>query len=269
MEFPTGFSEQMVTANGIQVRIVTGTDSHKPSLLLLHGIYDRAESWLPVVEGLARDFYLVMPDLRGHYRSDWPVQGYELTDYATDAVALLDALGIDKTLVLGHSLGGLITIVLTGQEPERFRAAVLEDPPSERSRDIRTWVGALLTAKHATEEQTYVAVQAFHPGRTEDDWHRETEWLRATADGPFLALESQMLGEPELFDAVMARISCPILLLQADPRLGGALSTEAARRVTAGHEDRQLVTFPDAGHLIHREHPEKFVEVVAGFLREI
>lgn len=269
MEFPTGFGEEMVTANGIQIRVVTGIDSKKPSLLLLHGIYGRAETWLPVVECLARDFYLVMPDLRGHYRSDWPGEGYELTDYAADAVALLDALGVDKTLVLGHSLGGLIGMVLSSQSPDRVRAAVLEDPPSEQSRDIRTWVGALLSAKHATEEQTYVAVQGIHPDRTEDDWRRETEWLRATADGPFLALESQMLGEPERFDLAMARISCPVQLLQADPRRGGSLSTEAARRVTAGHEDRQLVAFPDTGHLIHREHPEKFVEVVAGFLREI
>lgn len=267
MEFPAGFEETKVEANGIHLRVVTGTDQQKPPLLMLHGIYDRAESWLPAVDGLARDFRLIMPDLRGHHTSDWPDEGYDLADYAADAVGLLDALGIEDTFVLGHSLGALITMVLAGQSPERVRAAVLEDPPSERGSDTRTWVGALLSAKRAKPEQTYVAIQGIHPERTEEDWQRETEWLRATADGPFLALVAPAKGEPLSFVAAMERISCPVLLLQADPLKGAALQTDAARNVVASHEDRRLVKFPETGHLIHRERPDTFVEAVASFLR--
>lgn len=269
MEFPEGFHEQKVETNGIHLRVVTGTDERKPPLLMLHGIYDRAETWLDVTDGLARDFRLIIPDLRGHYQSDWPDEGYDLRDYAADAAGLLDALDIENAFVLGHSLGALITIVLTGQSPDRVRAAVLEDPPSERSNDTRTWIGALLSAKRATPEQTYIALQGIYPERTEEDWQRQAEWLRATADGPFLALADPSKGEPASFDAGMEQISCPVLLLQADPLKGAALTTEAARRVTGPREERRLVKFSDTGHTIHRERPEMFVETVTSFLREI
>jgi len=268
MQFPSTFSDRKVATNGIQLRVVMGTDDQKPPLLMLHGIYDRAESWLPVAERLAQSYRLIMPDLRGHYRSDWPESGYQLSDYAADAAGLLDTLEIHQAFVIGHSLGALIAMVLSGSQPQRVRALVLEDPPSEMSSDTRTWLGALLSAKRGTPEQTYVAIQGIHPERTEEDWRRETEWLRATADGPFLALVQGTGAEPESFDTTMDRISSRTLLLQADPRMGGALSSEAARRVTGGRDDRKLVRFPDTGHLIHIDRPDGFVEAVLPWLQQ-
>lgn len=268
MDFGAGFRERKVKANGINVRVVTSSDEGKAPLLMLHGIYDRAENWLPVAEALARDYWLIMPDLRGHYRSDWPEQGYDLTDYASDAVGLLDAFGIEQASVLGHSLGALITMVLAGQAPDRVRTVVLEDPPSDLNDDSRVWLGALLNAKRGTPEQAYVAMQAMHPDRGEAYWRREAEWLRSTADGPFLALSDTVKGEPERFETAISRISCSILLLQADPRMDAALSTAAARKAISAHANCRLVNFPESGHTIHRDKPEEFIEAVSGFLRE-
>jgi pimeloyl-ACP methyl ester carboxylesterase len=269
MEFPKGFRERNVQANGIRVRLVTGTDETKPPLLMLHGIYDRAEGWLPVADALARNFWLIMPDLRGHHQSEWPDRGYQFSDYAADAAGVLDALKIDTAIVLGHSLGALITMVLAGESPDRVRSVVLEDPPSQRSEDTRTWLGALLTAKNGTPEQTYVAMQGMHPEKDENEWRREADWLRNTADGPFLALAEPASTEPDSFATTIDRISGPVLLMQADPRRGAALSTEDARRATIDHENCRLVTFPGSGHTIHQDLPEKFVGAVTGFLRDI
>ncbi len=265
--FANGFRDRKVKANGIQLRVVTGTDERKPPLLLQHGIYDRAESWLPVVDQLAQTYWLIMPDLRGHNRSDWPDDGYSFADYATDAVGLLDALNVERAFVLGHSLGALISMVLTAQSPDRVKALVLEDPPSERSNETRTWIGALLSAKRGTKEESYIALQGIYPQRTEEDWRRQTDWLRETADGPFLALAERSEEEPESFAEAITKITCPTLLLQADPRHGAALSTQAARDA-ATQERCTLVKFSETGHSIHRERPEKFVEAVTAFLRE-
>ena len=267
MDFGSGFRERTIAANGIQHRVVTGTDEQKPPLLMLHGIYDRAEVWIPVADNLAQDYWLIMPDLRGHHQSDWPDEGYQLSDYAADATGLLDALEIDKPAVLGHSLGARITMHLAGEHPDRVRAVVLEDPPSERSEDTRTWLGALLSAKRGTPEQTYIAVAGMHPDRDEEDWRREADWLRATADGPFLALSDVPEGDFPSFVTAIDRIACPILLMQADPRRGAALSTAAARKA-ATHENCRLVTFPGSGHTIHRDSTEKFIDAVGLFLRE-
>jgi pimeloyl-ACP methyl ester carboxylesterase len=71
------------------------------------------------------------------------------------------------------------------------------------------------------------------------------------------------------FSAAIERISHPILLLQADPRCGGALSTAAARQAVATHRDCRLVKFHDTGHTIHRERPVEFVAAVSEFLVEL
>lgn len=260
--------ERSIRANGIRLRVLDGTATDKPPLLLLHGLYDRAECWQPVVDALAERFGLIMPDLRGHYRSDWPESGYALRDYAEDAVGVLDALEIPQADVLGHSLGALVAMELASLAPERVRDVVLEDPPSERDEHTRTWLGALLSAKHYTAEQTYIALHGIHPGQSETELRRETEWLRATADGPFLALiESCGMGDAGFVETV-AGLSHQILLLQADPLYGGALLPAHARAAVTAHGHCRLVQFHDTGHMIHRERPVEFVEAVAGFLTE-
>ena len=262
------FRDRNVTANGIRIRVIEGTETEKPPLLLLHGIFDRAEGWQPVADALSRQFRLIMPDLRGHSQSEWPSDGYELRDYAADAISLLDALGIENAVVLGHSLGALVAMEVAGASPAHVRAVILEDPPSDLNDQTRTWLGALLSAKHGTPRQTYVALQGIYPDTSEDELRRETEWIRATADGPFLALADIAGQSTGGFSVAMARISHPVLLLQADPRRGGALSVVAARKAVATHERCRLVTFHDTGHTIHRERPVEFVTAVSEFLIE-
>src|SRR5262245_20172888 len=81
-----------------------------PSLVLVHGIGSRGVSWWPVIDALAADFRLFVPDLRGHGESDKPPNGYLPTDYARDLAALIDALGLDHPSIVGHSLGGIVTL---------------------------------------------------------------------------------------------------------------------------------------------------------------
>jgi len=269
MKTGSNLHERSVFADGIRLRVLESAATDKPPLLLLHGIYDRAECWQPVVAALSAHVRLIMPDLRGHYRSDWPDSGYALSDYAKDAVAVLDALEITQADVLGHSLGALIAMELAVLAPERVRSVVLEDPPSEIDDHTRTWLGALLSAKHCTEQQTYIALHGIHPGRSEEELRRETEWLRATADGPFLALmELCGMGDAR-FVETLERLPHQILLLQADPQHGGALSPAHARAVVTAHGRCRLVQYHDTGHTIHRERPDEFVTAVMEFLTEL
>lgn len=268
MKTGSNLRERSVTANGIRLRLLDSAAMDKPPLLLLHGLYDRAECWQPVVDALSMQFRLIMPDLRGHFRSEWPDNGYALRDYAADAVAVLDALEIAQADVLGHSLGALIAMELAAVAPERVRNIVLEDPPSDVDDHTRTWLGALLSAKHCTEQQTYIAMHGIHPGQSEEELRRETEWLRATADGPFLAL-MELCGTGDAgFVATLEQLSHRTLLLQADPQHGGALSPVHARAAVAAHGRCRLVQYHDTGHLIHHQRPDEFVTAVLEFLAE-
>lgn len=96
-----------------------------PALLLLHGIGDSSESWLPVMHRLARTHTVVAPDLLGHGGSDKPRADYAVPAYANGMRDLLDVLGIERATVVGHSLGGGVAAQMAYQFPERCERLVL------------------------------------------------------------------------------------------------------------------------------------------------
>jgi pimeloyl-ACP methyl ester carboxylesterase len=96
-----------------------------PALLLLHGIGDSSESWVPLISALARRFTVVAPDLLGHGRSAKPRADYSIAAYANGMRDLTEVLGIDRFTVVGHSLGGGVAAQLAYQYPERVERMVL------------------------------------------------------------------------------------------------------------------------------------------------
>ncbi len=255
-----------VVANGIRLHVVRCRREGRPALLFLHGLYDRWEIWRPAMMALAPEYDLIAPELRGHGRSDWPEYGYRLSDYVADAIDLLDRLAVREVVVIGHSLGAAIAALVAAQDTARVRAVVLEDPALEQSDGAAEWLEMLLDAKRGTPEETYALISEMRWDRDEADWRRETEWLRGTADGPFLAMRDQLDRDVDLF-AALERITCPVLLLHADPMAGGALSESGAERARQALRDGVYQRFPDTGHSIHHERPAEFVEIVSDFLR--
>ena len=114
-------------ATGGPTLAVTEYGGDGPPLVPLPGIGSRGVSWWPVVDDLAARFRLYVPDLRGHGASAKPPTGYLLPDYAADLAALLDALGLERPLLLGHSLGGLVALTWAVDHPARAAAIALEE----------------------------------------------------------------------------------------------------------------------------------------------
>src|SRR5215510_14019559 len=96
-----------------------------PVLLLLHGIGDSSESWLPGMHARARDHTVLAPDLLGHGASDKPRADYAVAAYANGMRDLLDVLGIESATLVGHSLGGGVAAQFAYQFPERCERLVL------------------------------------------------------------------------------------------------------------------------------------------------
>ena len=119
-----------VQANGLRLHYLhqPTTDSTKPTLLLLHGLTDSAACWTPVIEALQGDYNIVALDARGHGLSDAPAHGYSPVDHAEDAAAFIHSLKLPKSIVFGHSMGGMEATVLAAHHPELVRALILEDP---------------------------------------------------------------------------------------------------------------------------------------------
>jgi pimeloyl-ACP methyl ester carboxylesterase len=93
--------------------------------VLIHGYTDNARDWVPLVPYLSKGLRLVLVDLRGHGQSSKPECCYTRLDFAYDIKLLMDALGIKKADIVGHSLGSIITQTFAEYWPERTSHVVL------------------------------------------------------------------------------------------------------------------------------------------------
>jgi pimeloyl-ACP methyl ester carboxylesterase len=129
-----------------------------PDLVMVHGITGNLAVWhLRIVPALLDRFQMLTYDLRGHGYSDAPPTGYSPDDMATDLLQLLDALEIDRPVVIGHSYGADIALYLAGLHPDRVREVIAIEPALPAMEEIRAhddwvgwryWVAALERAGH-------------------------------------------------------------------------------------------------------------------------
>lgn len=103
-----------------------------PSLVLIHGNVASSRWWEPVSGRLAEQLSVVRLDLRGCGRSERPGRGHAVPQYSADVRELIRALGLEKVVLVGHSLGGSIAMDLVTSVPGAFQGLILINPaPAE------------------------------------------------------------------------------------------------------------------------------------------
>ena len=105
-------------ANGITLAYVELGNPDGPPLLLLHGYTDSSRTWSLLAPYLDK-YRLLMPDQRGHGASDSPECCYSTSQYAHDAKLFMDAIGVDRAHVVGHSMGSMVAIHMAAEYPDR------------------------------------------------------------------------------------------------------------------------------------------------------
>lgn len=122
-----GVEHRFVDLPGLRMHVAEA--GRGEPLLLLHGWPQHWYCWRDVVPELAGQFRLVMPDLRGFGWTEAPGQGYDAPTFATDIVALLDALGLERVKLIGHDWGGWTAFMLGLAYPERLERIVVCNSP--------------------------------------------------------------------------------------------------------------------------------------------
>ena len=243
-----------------------------PPLVLLHGIGSRAESWWPVLDPLAARFHLYALDLRGHGGSQQPESGYLIDDYAADLEDVLDVLGLERPNVLGHSLGALTTLAWALAHPERAAKIVVEDPPLRTKPEVLDAFDGWMQLNALPPDAAAAWYHGEYPEWTEEECRRRAESI--TSAHPAVFREMRAFSAALLNGARSERVDDfaalqpPTLLLRGDLALGGMTRPEDADRLAALARDVRVEFVPDAGHSIHRDQPEVFVEAVVRFLTE-
>ena len=96
-----------------------------PAVVLIHGYTDNARDWVPMLPYVSKRYRLILVDIRGHGQSSKPECCYTRLDFAYDVKLLLDALGVHKADIVGHSLGSIIAQTFAEYWPERTAHVVL------------------------------------------------------------------------------------------------------------------------------------------------
>jgi pimeloyl-ACP methyl ester carboxylesterase len=261
----------------------------KPSLILVHGGLDQARNWDWVARTLREQFHVYALDLRGHGNSAWaPGALYSVAEHVLDLSALADIIKDFPIYLIGHSLGGFIVLQYAGIYPDRVKKVVsiegLGPPPSHRihrpaSERMRRWIEQMRENEHRTP-RTYPDLESAIARMREANPHLSDEVARHltrhgtnwNADGS-LSWKFDNYARPfapyghNLEDAreILSQITCPVLLFWGQE--SWAADPESDGRV-AVFQNYRLVKVPGAGHWVHHDRLEVFLEETTQFLAE-
>lgn len=253
-------------------------DPVNPPILLLHGGNQSAHSWDLVSLHLADRWHVYALDQRGHGDSEWTRDSdYSSSAMGLDAAAFIDAMGLERLTVVGHSMGGQNAMRLTLSHPERVTALVLVDIGPEVSA-----LGAQVIRRFVTETREFddidhfvARVQEYDPYRSRAHIERTVKYnLLQRADGKFISKhdhgprlkvtdQHREHGDRFTLDAVR-HLPMPVLLIRgADSNI---LDADAAGRFADALPNGRLVTVERAGHNVHGQNTPGFLDALLPFL---
>jgi len=263
---PAGAVDRRVVANGITMRAVeAGTG---PTLVLMHGLGWDATLWASAACRFADRYRVVAGDTRGHGQSDKPPGPYTIELFARDWVGCLDALGIDRTCLVGFSQGGMVAQVIALEHAERVAALVLvstacrSDPTAKEKMEERIRLarseGPAAAARLAASSVFSKGFADAHP----DVVDKFVTWRTAMPQDPLLDATRAGYG----FDTSgrLSGVRVPTLVMYGDD---DTLTPPAVvRHVAECIPGSDLVGVPGAGHMIPIEQPETFETRLGAFL---
>lgn len=269
------FPEKQFAASRIEVNYAEGPDNGPP-MVLIHGLGGRWTAWEPVINKFAERWHVYAVDLRGHGDSGRVPGGYEFSKFSVEVIEFLrDVVGQPAYLV-GASLGGVTAAGVCARAPELVAAAALVDPPLY----IAEWFDESsfapgfrrvldLRNKNLDENGTAKELRKFDMDSSDEALMIRARSIVKTDPGVWsMAIDGRQTESWDP-DAVLSAATSPVLLMQANPDKGGALrDVEATRTVDLLPQGRH-VKWEDSGHGMHREHPDRFVNLVNTFFNQV
>ena len=274
----TTWPDSYIQANGITHHYWRTGDGDKPALILCHGYSDNGLCWTPVARALEADYDVIMIDARGHGLSDAPATGYTTADRAADLAAFIQAMGLEKPAVLGHSMGGATIGFTAYKYPNIIGKALLEDPAWREEDSPRQTMTdeeqtafveqrrADVIAANAKSRETLIA----ECRQNCPTWSAEELGNWAIAKQQFSPNVVQLFqsSDTPTWRTIAQAIQCPTLLISADADKGGIITPEVAEKAIELNRNIEVENIPNVGHSIRREDFKTYMKIVKAFLRD-
>lgn len=273
--------EHTVTSAGLRLHVTQwGPPTGRP-VVMLHGIRGYAETFAAIADALQPGCRVIAFDQRGRGISDWDLQHNYYTDaYVNDLAAVVEALGLDRFDLLGHSMGGINAIVYASRYPSKVNRLLVEDagpgafeasPGAIRiRRELATTPGHF-----ATWEDARVFMRALRPSVTEEAREQRLQSMLRPAESGGFTWQYDHVGiattrlNPDPSRVVdlrphVAALTCETLVVR-----GGRsdyLQPEMVDEMQRLNPRIRSAVVPDAGHYIHDDQPALFNQLVRDFL---
>lgn len=286
----TGPTSHFFTSQRLRLHYVDWGNHDKPPLLLLHGGRDHCRNWDWLAAALRDDWHVIAPDLRGHGDSQWSPDGhYSMAAYIYDLAQLIHQQRLAPVTLVAHSLGGNIALRYAGIYPEAVRKLVaiegLGPSPkllAERAKlgideRVRRWIDEQRDLARRTPRR-YASIDEACARMLEENPHLSPEQARhltrygvmQNEDGSYSWKFDNYVRAWPPYDMPQAdierlwnRINCPTLLVYG--KQSWASNPEEDGR--AQHfRNAQVVTVEGAGHWVHHDQFETFLQLLQDFL---
>jgi pimeloyl-ACP methyl ester carboxylesterase len=265
-----------VRVGGLALHVLEWGTPGQPALCFLHGGSAHAHWFDRVVPAFADRFHVISLDQRGHGESEWPrPAAYATEDFAADLLGVMAALGWERAVVAGHSMGGHNAMAFAAWHPQRVRALAIVDSrpsiPEERLGRLRQR-GFRSLSLHPTVE---AAVAAFRllPRETVADPALLAHLARVGVvqrDGGWqyrFDPDANRQRRPVDTMSLLGRIAAPTLIVRGE--WSPVLPPELAAHMRSAIPRATLTEIPGVYHHLVLDRPDAFVSILDGFLRTL
>ena len=274
-EWPDGYAH----ANGLNIHYYrTGGD--KPKVIFNHGAGDDGLCWTCVVKELEADYDCILVDARGHGLSDGGNGDYSTAQRVADLAGLIQALGLDRPVVGGHSMGADTAMNFAAVHPELTRAIFLEDPPiilpgekfGDGKQELKAEDIGKMMARFMRMFKIMPKFIATRMARKANPTYPDDEitpWVISKKRVSFDFLGSMTSMGMEIADPfeVFKRINVPVLLFIGDKEKMSIVSPETAQKAASLNDKIQVVHLEGASHDIRRTRFDGYMPALKDFLK--
>ncbi|WP_461615501.1 alpha/beta fold hydrolase [Clostridium sp. Marseille-QA1073] len=262
------------------------------SILLLHGGSSRWQTFRDIIDDLSVGFHVYALDLRGHGKSGRTEKMYKIQDYVPDVKEFIEKCIEKPAIIIGHSLGGMIAILLAAYYPSMVKALIIGDSPisldvlrshSESQKEMtmlwREWsknlsIGEIVKKLKAMQvpmpggERTISAAEAYgenHP------WFKfMAENLKQNDTNMLTAIIDDFDNTYEDYDVerLFPLIKCPTLIIKGDSNQGSLIRDNDINLIKTLNSNVKHIEIEGVGHALYMQDKQSFIDAILSFINE-
>jgi len=271
--------DKYIRVNQLRLHYLDWGKGGDKTLLLLHGFMSHAHMWDNLAIELSTRFHVLALDQRGHGDSEWSKETYYSIDsHFSDISVFMESLGLEKVIILGHSMGGRNALFYAACAPEKVERLILVDARLGNNRDASKALRrqlASLPLKAKNMDEVTEALRSIYPYLSiEMCRHIAKYGYRQSQDGWLIPkydtkmssqIEKLEYTTEELWDMIK-NVTCPTLIVRG--KESPFVSREAAQKMCMALSRATFKEIPRATHMPAQENPEAFKKVVLDCLDE-